>query len=179
MGVVSMPKSASSGANAKRLISGAIVPLVPLAVGIILKLGFIDSVPEHDRYGWMIENYGRSMWIDLVVTAYILAAGVLLTVKPNISPDTKKSLLYVPSGAFIVNILFSLAFPKFGLRQNLWTVWIPAGVGYISLFWVGFLVTGINTPPVVPVVPVVSIVPAVPAATVVQPATAAPAGEKR
>jgi hypothetical protein len=128
----------------KRVISGALVPLFPIVVGIVLKLGFIDSVPAQARYKFMIDNYGRPMWIDLVVGAYILAAGVLLTVKPNISSLTKQFLLYVPAGSFIVSIVSSLVLPKFGFIGDLWSVWIPAAVGYVSIFWVGFLVTGVE-----------------------------------
>jgi hypothetical protein len=128
----------------KRLISGGIVPLVPIAVGIVFKLGFIDSVPAQKHYEFMIQNYGRPMWIDLVVASYVLAAGVLLTVSPKISANTRKLLIRVPAGCFVLSIVFVLVLPKFGIDDVIWGVWIPAAIGYVSICWVGFMVTGIE-----------------------------------
>lgn len=122
----------------------ALVPFLVIAVGIIFKLAFIDSVPNTDQYDYMIANYLRPLWIELSVSAYMLSAGVLLTNITKISHEIRSQIFWVPIWCFIACVLSALVLPKFGVNHELNTGWLPALLGLGAFAWVGYLITGVS-----------------------------------
>jgi hypothetical protein len=118
--------------------------MAPIVVGIIFRLAFVDTIPKTDQYEFMLEHYGKSLWIEFIVLSYVLAAGVLLTDRPNISPATRMQLFGLPIACFLICVFLSIVLPKFGLSGNFLTVWGVAAVGLISFIWVAFLVTDVR-----------------------------------
>jgi hypothetical protein len=79
----------------------------------------------------MVDRYGKSLWIDFCVLSLVLA--LVLQSEGTSSSAANKQPFLLLFLLFVACIVFSLALPKFGITGDMFTVWIPAVLGLISI----------------------------------------------
>lgn len=119
---------------------GALLPLVPILVGVALKFAFIDDVPKDaiERQKFILDEYARPLWLDLIVAAYILPIGFIISEK--ISGTARAAALLIPAGLFVVCIFSVLGLPKLGIDNSFWRIQLPDYLGVLSLVVVGTII---------------------------------------
>jgi len=121
-----------------KAIASIAAPFVAILVGMMLQLSLVDQVPPGQPPSvYLMEHYGRRLWLTFIVSSYLTAAGLLL--KDTISKSTKGVLIYGPLIAFVVCVFFVSGLPKLSWGGgDLLTVWIPAALSAGSLGFVGY-----------------------------------------
>jgi hypothetical protein len=121
-----------------KIIANISTPFVAVFIGIVLSLALVARVPPQQLPSeYLMDHYGRSLWITLFVSSYLTGAGILLK-EATLSVEWKRALIGVPSGAFILCLLCVGVLPKFGLDGNAITVWIPTVLSALSLGIAGY-----------------------------------------
>lgn len=110
------------------------IPLVPLLLGIALKISIFDEIPKSktEQIEFMISNYLKPLWLELLTISYLLPIGFLSGDSPTLKQ--RLTIYFNPVITFIVILFFILALPKFGLKSDLWIIYIPGVLGLFSMF---------------------------------------------
>lgn len=121
----------------------AFSPFVPIALGIALKLSILDDVPTEasQRTAFLTDEYGRSLWLELLVSAYLLPITAFLTG----TTGKRLAVLYItPAVFFVVCIFLVRGLPKFGIESNAWQIWVPDILSVLCVLVLGLLM--VTTP---------------------------------
>ena len=117
-----------------------LAPLIPIFIGMLLKLAFIDEVPTDrvQQQKFIVTQYARPLWTDLIVAALILPIGFLVSDK--LSKRATTAVYVIPVGAFVACTVAFLIQPKFGWDEMLWRIVIPDFLGLLCLLVMGMVI---------------------------------------
>jgi hypothetical protein len=118
-------------------MGGAILPFVPVFIGIALKFSLYDK-PTTDLATHFKTTYVTGIWIDFIVTAYISGIAWLLTLKPTVAVDHVLIivLLVAPLVAFVFCVLLAFGSPKAGFGE-FFSLYLPALIAALSVALAG------------------------------------------
>ena len=119
-----------------KAIANIVLPFAPIVAGMLLQVSLVDEIPKEHFSAYLMAQYGRPMWLTLLVSALLMASGHII--KNNTLTDGAKQLLLgLPAAVVVICIAVVVGLPKFGLSNNWITIWIPAVLSAISLGVVG------------------------------------------
>ncbi len=128
-------KASSFSFLVENRIATVTLPLIPIFLGMMLKISLIDKVSlpplEH-----LVENHIRGIWLEFISISYIgaLAWGFGRSSSNDVTLGQKLVILCViPAVMFILCLCLYLGFPKLGLNAPIYTIIIPAFLGLVSL----------------------------------------------
>ncbi len=111
-----------------------------ILIAITVKLALIDlgSVPGSSdaQLQFLVNQYGKSLWIDFLVPCIILPLGIEITNTTfNLDVEHLKKIVWINPliSLFISGFVFVTILPRFGLN-NIWiTIISPAIICFVSL----------------------------------------------
>jgi hypothetical protein len=116
-----------------------LAPFIPVIIGGALKLALLDQVPEEAeaRTAFLINSYAKPLWLQLLVSAYILPIAAIMS---GTASKKKLTALYViPALVFIVCLALFLGLPKFQVNDIFWNIYALDALAAICVIILGVI----------------------------------------
>jgi hypothetical protein len=131
--VASTPGQLKRAAGAAFSFSGAfLAPSFVLFIGIIAKAAIIDPAPDPsvNKELYFRENYAKDIWLNLVIASYL--SGVTWYFAGG---EQREKMVWFLIGPVLIGLLclfLAVGLPKWHPVGPAWTIWVPAGLGFVS-----------------------------------------------
>src|SRR6266850_5096328 len=119
-----------------------LAPFIPIIIGSALKLSLFADVPKPKdaRNAYLIAEYVRLLWLQLLISAYMLPIAAIMT-QVEWPRRTMTALYLVPAGAFLICLFLVLGLPRLGAESNMLQIWLPDGLAALCTIILGAILT--------------------------------------
>lgn len=111
-----------------------------------LKLALLDEIPSDDKKvaAFLMMNYAKPFWLELLVSAYMLPIAVIMT---GTGAKAGRAALYgTPAGFFVACLFCASGLYKLGIRSDFWNIWLPDALALICILILGVIMITIPEP---------------------------------
>ncbi len=113
-------------------------PLGAIFSGIILKLALSDEIPK-DSTRFLIDNYAKPFWIDLIVASAVMISGVCINQNTILDSQKKGVLMNLLFIVFAFCLSCVLIFPKFQIKTDFTLIWSPMYAAFLLFGLAGYI----------------------------------------
>jgi hypothetical protein len=109
-----------------------LAPSFVLFIGVIAKVAIIDPAPDPgvNKELYFRENYAKDIWLSLVIASYL--SGVTWYFAGG---EQREKVIWFLIGPVLIGLtclFLVVGLPKWYSVGPAWTIWIPAGLGFVS-----------------------------------------------
>src|SRR5262245_45310706 len=106
-----------------------LAPFVPVLIAGLLKLALLDDVPSEKsaRDAYLLAQYAKPLWLELLISAYILPVAALMT-NDTLAKKLLGELYLIPAIALVLCLFLVFGLPKIQVVGVFWQIILPAAL---------------------------------------------------
>jgi len=124
------------------------IPFIPIVIGAALRFSIFGEqhVDPVERNGYLIKEYLRPLWLELLVAAYMLPVAAVLT-RIQWPKRTLGAIYVIPAAVFLACLVLVNGLKNVGITGNVVQIWVPDVLAAVCTLALGIILvkSGIGT----------------------------------